>query len=77
MRKDITTWKVVHSELRGVNKKEWVEDPETGEEALYKETQIKDNSESTYADFAESIVSDICTLLDVPTSKIELVERDR
>lgn len=76
MRKDISTWEVAHSEDRGVNKKVWVTDPEKGREALYKETQIKDNSESTYADFAESIVSDICALLDVPCAEVDLVERD-
>ena len=76
MRKDISSWKIAHSESRGVNTKEWVEDPEEGVEALFKETQIKDNSESTYADFAESIVSDICSLLGVPCARIELVERN-
>lgn len=76
MRKDISSWEVAHSEDRGVNKKVWVTDPEKGKEALYKETQIKDNSESTYADFAESIVSDLCKLLDVPCAEVDLVQRD-
>lgn len=76
MRKDISTWEVSHSEDRGVNKKEWVIDPEEQKDALYKETQIKDNSESTYADFAESIVSDICALLSVPCARIGLVEKN-
>lgn len=76
MRKDISSWEVAHSEDRGVNKKMWVTDPERGREALYKETQIKDNSESTYADFAESIVSDLCKLLDVLCAEIDLVQRD-
>lgn len=76
MRKDISSWKISHSENRGVNTKVWLEDPEKKVDALYKETQIKDNSESTYADFAESIVSDICFLLEVPCAKVELVERN-
>lgn len=76
MRKDISTWEISHSEDRGVNKKVWVNDPDEEKEALYKETQIKDNSESTYADFGESIVSDICALLKIPCAKIELVEKD-
>lgn len=76
MRKDISSWEVAHSEDRGVNKKMWVTDPEKGKEALYKETQIKDNSESTYADFAESIVSDLCKLLGVPCAEVDLAKRD-
>lgn len=76
MRKDISAWEISHSEDRGVNKKVWVNDPDEEKEALYKETQIKDNSESTYADFGESIVSDICALLTVPCARIELVEKD-
>lgn len=76
MRKDISSWKIAHSENRGVNTKVWLEDPEEEVDTLYKETQIKDNSESTYADFAESIVSDICALLGVPCARVELVERD-
>lgn len=76
MRKDISTWEMIHTEDRGVNKKVWVIDPEEGKEALYKETQIKDNSESTYADYAESIVSDICDLLDIPCAKVKLVKKD-
>lgn len=76
MRKDISSWKIAHSEDRGVNKKVWVTDPEKGKEALYKETQIKDNSESTYADFAESIVSDLCKLLGVSCAEVDLVQRD-
>ncbi len=76
MRKNISSWKIAHSENRGVNTKVWVEDPEENKEALYKETQIKDNSESTYADFGEVIVSDICDLLETPCARTELVERD-
>lgn len=76
MRKDITNWNMTHSEERGVNTKEWLEDPETHKEALYKETQIKDNGESTYADYAESIVSDICNLLGVPCAQVDLVVRN-
>ena len=76
MRKDISNWRVTHSEERGVNAKEWLEDPDTKKEALYKETQIKDDGESTHADYAESIVSDICNLLGIPCAQIDLVEKN-
>lgn len=76
MRKDISSWKIAHAEERGVNKKEWVTDLERKKDALFKETQIKDNLESTYADFGEAIVSDICALLEVPCAEIDLVTRD-
>lgn len=76
MRTDVSSWNATHSEERGVNEKEWLENPETHQGALYKETQIKDNGESTYADYAESIVSDICNLLGIPCASIDLVVRD-
>ena len=74
MRRDVTNCPRVYSEDRGVNTKEWIE--VDNREALFKETQIKDNGETTYADYAEGIVSDLCALLDIPCAEVELVERD-
>lgn len=77
MRLDVTSWKEAHAEDRGVNKKVWLEVPgQEKQEALYKETQIKSNSESTYADFGEDIVSKLCSLLGVPCAQIDLVVRE-
>lgn len=74
MRKDVTGCPLIHSEDRGVNAKEWILDD--GRVALYKETQIKDNGESTYADIAENLVSDICNLLSIPCAETALVTRN-
>lgn len=77
MRKDISSWEIAGTENRGVNAKVWLKVPEDGREVLFKETQIKkDDLESTYADFGEVLVSDICELLEIPVAKTELVERD-
>ena len=73
-RRDVTNCPRVYSEDRGVNTKEWIE--VDNREALFKETQIKDNGETTYADYAEGIVSDICALLDIPCAEVELVVKD-
>ena len=72
IRRDVTNCPKVYAEDRGVNTKEWIEVDKR--EALFKETQIKDNGETTYADYAEGIVSDICALLDIPCAEVELVE---
>ena len=74
MRRDVTNCPRVYAEDRGVNTKEWIE--VDNREALFKETQIKDNGETTYADYAEGIVSDLCALLDIPCAEVELVEKD-
>lgn len=74
MRKDVTNCPLVSAEDRGVNTKEWL--LVDGQEALFKETQIKENGESTYADYGEIIVSDVCDLLGVPCAKTELAIKD-
>lgn len=74
MRRDVSNCPLIYAEDRGVNTKEWID--VDGREALFKETQIKDNGESTYADYGEAIVSDICVLLGIPCAEIELVERN-
>ena len=74
MRKDVTDCPLVSAEDRGVNTKEWL--LVDGQEALFKETQIKENGESTYADYGEVIVTDICNLLGVPCAKTELAVKD-
>ena len=75
VRRDVTDAPIIHSEDRGVNTKEWIE--VDGREALFKETQVKEDSgDSTYADYAESIVSDICRVLGVPCADVDLVVKD-
>lgn len=76
MRKDVSNWESIHEEYRGINKKEWLRDPVSGRTALFKETQIKSNSESTYADYGESLVADICKILNVSCAEIELVTKN-
>lgn len=76
VRRDVSDAILKSAEDRGVNEKEWIIDPITNQDALFKATQIKDDGTSTYADYAESIVSDICELLHVPCAKIELVRRN-
>lgn len=76
VRRDISDAILKSAEDRGVNEKEWIIDPITQQDALFKATQIKEDGTSTYADYAESIVADICELLHVPCAKIELVRRN-
>lgn len=76
IRRDLTNAKLKLAEDRGVNEKEWIIEPNTQRDALFKATQIKEDGTSTYADYAESIVADICALLDVPCAEIELVVRN-
>lgn len=76
VRRDLSNAELKSAEDRGVNEKEWIIEPESGQDALFKATQIKDDGTSTYADYAESIVADICALLDVPCAEIELVTRN-
>lgn len=86
VRRDVTKAPLSSKEVRGVNEKEWIidtyEDDDgkiqgTGREALFKLTQIKsDTGDSTYADYGEVILSDICNILGVPCAQTELVTRN-
>ncbi len=79
-REDISDAKLIFHEDRGVNEKEWIEYVDSSgkrREALFKVTQIKkDSGDSTYADYAEMIVFDICKKLEVPCADIKLVIRN-
>lgn len=72
---DVTNCPKIFAENRGVNTKEWILC--NGKEALFKETQIKEkNGDSTYADYGEVIVTDICNLLGIPCAQTELAIRE-
>lgn len=67
---NITNFKKTRDEAKGVTEKLWID--VDGQEALFKITQFRKNDTHTNAHYAELFVSELCNLLNISASKIEL-----
>lgn len=67
---NISDFKKTRDEAKGVTEKLWVDID--GKEALFKITQFRKNNTHTNAHYAELFASQLCELLNVTASKIEL-----
>jgi hypothetical protein len=71
---DVSSWEVVRVETSGVDEKNWLRDPDTGADWLFKAVTVKDGHIHG-ENWAEKAVSHLADLIGIPHARIELARR--
>jgi hypothetical protein len=75
-RDDVSDWAVHRVEQVGSTRNLWLEDPETEEKWLHKDTVIPDNGVEQGEDWSEVVSTQVGSLLGVPCAATRLCSRD-
>jgi hypothetical protein len=69
---DVASWEFAYLETEGKNVNEWLQEPETGTQWMFK--RVAENRGGS--DWAEKVATEVAYLLRVPAARVELARRE-